>query len=283
MGLFCLKAGTVLRRDGASMGGRSVIITGASDGIGRAAALRFAKSKDRLILVDSEANGCMAVRDEINQGGGTATFIEAELHQKLDVHNVIAEALDSYGEINVLAHCSTYFQAGPLLETTEADYDTVFDRNVRATFLLNRAVAKEIIRQAGDTGDGGAQVARSGAIVNIVSNEAVTASADHAIFVATQGAIVQLTKAVALTLSPYGARANAVGIAAIKSEIDDVELQSREDKQRVVAETPLARRGEPEEAANAVHFLSSPEASFITGQTVFVDGGRLAMHRKTGQ
>ncbi|RFB03891.1 SDR family NAD(P)-dependent oxidoreductase [Parvularcula marina] len=263
------------------MGGRSVIVTGAVDGIGRAAALRFAKSKDKLILADTDSERGIALRDEINSAGGTATFIEAELHQKLDVHNIVAEALDCYGEINVLAHCATFFHAAPLLDTTETDYDTVFDRNVRAAFLLNRAVAREIIRQAGDTDDGGANAAKSGAIVNIVSSEAVTATADHAIFVATQGAIVQLTKAVALTLSPYAARANTVGIAAIKSEIDDVELQSREDRKHAIAETPLARRGEPEEAANAVHFLASEEASFITGQTVFVDGGRLAQHRKT--
>lgn len=262
------------------MGGRSVIVTGAGDGIGRATALRFAKSKDRLILVDSDSTRGIGLRDEINKGGGTATFIEAELHQKLDVHNVVAEALDSYGEVNILAHCASYFFAAPLLDTTESDYETVFDHNVRATFLLNRAVAREIIRQAEDVGDTGRESAKAGAIVNVVSNEAVTASADHAIFVATQGAVVQLTKAVALTLSPYGARANAVGVAAIKSEIDDVELKSREDKQQAIAETPLARRGEPEEAASAVHFLASGEASFITGQTVFVDGGRLAMHRR---
>lgn len=261
------------------MGGRSVIVTGAVDGIGRAAALRFAKSRDKLILADADSERGVALRDEINDGGGTATFIEAELHQKLDVHNVIAEALDSYGQINVLAHCATYFHAAPLLDTTETDYDNVFDRNVRAAFLLNRAVAREIIRQASETDDGGPGTAKSGSIVNVVSSEAVTASADHAIFVATQGAIVQLTKAVALTLSPYGARANTVGIAAIKSEIEDVELQSREDRKQVIAETPLARRGEPEEAANAVHFLASAEASFITGQTIFVDGGRLAQHR----
>ncbi|MEM6650823.1 MAG: SDR family oxidoreductase, partial [Pseudomonadota bacterium] len=149
----------------------------------------------------------------------------------------------------------------------------------RAAFLLNKAVAREIIKQAAAIGDGGVDTARSGAIVNVVSNDAVTATADHAIFAATQGAIVQLTKAVALTLSPYGARANVVGISSIKSEIDDVELTSVSAKKNALGIVPLARRGEPEEVASAVQFLASGEASFITGQTIVVDGGRLASHQ----
>lgn len=262
------------------MAGRAVIITGAGNGIGRAAAKRFAKSKDRLILTDSDATRGMSIRDEIVDAGGTATFIEAHTHRKLDVHNVMAEALDTYGEINILAHCDSYFFASPLLETSEEDFDTVFDRNVRAAFLLNRAVAREIIKQAGAPSDGGVDKARSGAIVNVVSGESVTAAADHAIFAATQGAIVQLTKATAMTLSPYGARANAVAVSSIKSELDDLEITTREEKQKVVEATPLARRGEPEEAAGAVHFLASKDASFITGQSLVVDGGRMTQHRR---
>ncbi len=265
------------------MSGRSVIVTGVASGIGRAAALKFAKSKDRLILTDEDASKGARIAEEITEKGGTASFIEAALHKKLDVHNIVAEALDTYGAIHVLANCASHFFAAPLLETTEEDFDRVVDQNVRSAFLLNRAVARAIIKQSADQSDGGVDTARSGAIVNVVSNEAVTAAAGHTLYAATQGAIVQLTKGVALTLSPYGARANAVGVAGIKSDFDDVEAQTREDRQAVIDETPLARRGEPEEAANAVHFLASDEASFITGQTVFVDGGRLAQHRKSPQ
>lgn len=260
------------------MGGRAVIITGMADGIGRAAAFLFAKSKDRLILTDANAERGKAVRDEIVDEGGQAVFIEADLHEKLDVHNVVAEALDTYGAVNVLAHCGMHFFASPLLETSEDDFDAVFDRNVRATFLINRAAARAIIKQAGETSDGGVDVAKSGAIVNVVSSEAITANADHAIFAASQGAVTQLTKAVALTLSPYGARANAVGVASIKQEGDDLALKTREAREAVVSATPLNRRGDPEEAAAAVHFLAGPTASFITGQTVFVDGGRMVQH-----
>lgn len=261
------------------MGGRTVIITGAASGIGRSAALRFCKAKDQLILTDPDATKGRSLAEEVTAAGGTATFIEGDLHKKLDVHNIIAEALDSYGQINVLAHCDSYFAAKPLLDTTQDDYEAMFDRNVRAAYLINRAVCREIVKQAGATTDGGANTAQSGAIVNVVSTEAVTASADHALFAATQGAIVQLTKGVAMTLSQVGARANAVAISAIKSEIDDVELTSRELKQELIGSTPLARQGEPEEPAGSVFFLASKDASFITGQTLVVDGGRLADHR----
>ncbi|MEM9423023.1 MAG: SDR family oxidoreductase [Pseudomonadota bacterium] len=260
------------------MAGRTVIVTGAGGGVGRATAFRFAKAKDRLILTDCDAVRGRAVADEVKAAGGSATFIEAELHKKLDVHNVVADALDTYGQINVLAHCDSYFAACPLLETTMEDYETLFDRNVRAAFLINRAVAREIVKQAAETSDGGVDTAYSGAIVNVVSTEAVTAHPDHALFGATQGAIVQLTKSVALSLSPYGARANVVGVAAIKSELEDIEVQSREEKKAVLNATPLSRRGEPEEVAGSLFFLASKDASFITGQTLMVDGGQLAVH-----
>jgi NAD(P)-dependent dehydrogenase (short-subunit alcohol dehydrogenase family) len=260
------------------MAGRSVIVTGAGGGIGRATALRFARSKDRLVLTCADAARGRALKEDIEEAGGQVTFIEADLHSKLDVHNIIAEALDAYGQVNVLAHCATEFFAAPLLETTEEDLDRVLDHNFRAAFLLNKAVARQIVRQAGETSDGGVDTARSGAIVNVVSNEAVTANADHALFAASQGAIVQLTKAVAMTLSPFGARANAVGVAAIKEELDESLATTSAERRKSIARTPLARRGEPEEAASAVHFLASGEASFITGQTLFVDGGRLAQH-----
>ncbi len=260
------------------MSARSVIITGAATGVGRAVAERFAKSGDRLVLVDHDEDEGKVVQALIAERGGEASFLHVDIARKLDVHNVIAEALDLYGRIDVLAHCDGHFHSAPLLDITEDDFDNTINANLRSAFLLNQAVAKQIMKQSAETSDGGVDQARSGAIVNITTTEAVTASADHSIFAAAQGGLTQLTKAVAMALSPYGARANSVGVASIRKELDDTETDDLGKAHDTAKFTPLSRKGEPEEAANAIHFLASSEASFITGQTLFVDGGRLAMH-----
>ncbi|MEO1042971.1 MAG: SDR family oxidoreductase [Pseudomonadota bacterium] len=259
--------------------GRSIIVTGAAGTLGRAVALRFSKSSDKLLLTDPDREAGHAVRDEVIGRGCDAAFIQADLHEALDVHNVMAEALDSFGAVNVLAHCAAYYHEAAFLETTENQFDEVMDRNVRATFLINKAVARQIMKQASDTSDGGVDTAISGAIVNVVSNDAVTANADDALFAASQGAVVQLTKAVAMTLSPYGVRANAVGIGGVKELFDQRAVTTPEQRKAAIELTPMGRRGEPKEVANAIHFLCGEEASFITGQVLFVDGGQLALSK----
>jgi NAD(P)-dependent dehydrogenase (short-subunit alcohol dehydrogenase family) len=256
---------------------RSIIVTGAAEGIGQATALRFAASGDHLVLVDQQEEKCRSVVDSIKDNGGTAIYLHADVSRKLDVHNVIAEALDTYGRIDVLAHCDGQFFSAPLLETTEENFEQIINANLRSAFLMNQAVARQIIKQSEATDDGGVDQAQSGAIVNVTTTESVTADANHAIFAAAQGGLTQLTKAVAMTLSPFGARANTVGIAAIRKELDDSEAPAISGEE-LAAVTPLARKGKPEEAANAIHFLASPDASFITGQTLFVDGGGLAQY-----
>jgi NAD(P)-dependent dehydrogenase (short-subunit alcohol dehydrogenase family) len=261
------------------MTNRTVIVTGVGASLGRAAAFRFARSKDRLVLTDTDRQRGLAVRDEVEARGAEVSFIAADLDEALDVHNVLAEALDTFGRIDVLAHCAHYYRTAPFLEISEEEFDDIMDKNVRAAFLINKAVAQQIIRQSAEVDDGGVDVARSGAIVNVVSNEAVTANEEDAIFAASQGAVVQLTKAVAMTLSPYGARANAVGISGVKEVLDEALVTTAAQRKASIGMTPMGRRGEPKEVANAIHFLAAEEASFITGQVLFVDGGRLAVSK----
>ncbi len=246
------------------MAPRSIIITGAANGVGAACARRFADAGDHLILADTDEIKGKELVAEIKGNGGEAAYVHANVVNRLHVHNIIAEALDAYGRIDALAHTAALSFSAPFLETSEEDFERVIAFNLRGAFLINQAVSKQFVSQteeAGNTNEGGV-------IVNVGSVEAVTAAPDLVAFAASQGGLHQLTRAVALALSPYGARANAVGIGAIKGM--DIDLK------RMHTTTPLKRAGDPEEVAEVVYFFASPKSSYVTGQCLFVDGGRLS-------
>jgi NAD(P)-dependent dehydrogenase (short-subunit alcohol dehydrogenase family) len=246
------------------MGGRSVIVTGAAHGVGSACARRFAAAGDRLVLADCDEAGVRALADALSKEGGDVAFVHADGANRLQVHNIVVAALEAFGRVDVLTHMAFEDFSAPFLETEQEDFERVVAGNLKSAFLINQAVARQFIKQAKAGGAGG------GAIVNLISVEAVTAAPDHVAFATTQGGLHQMTKAVALALSRYGARANSVGIGAITGE-----LPKDTDTDELGAVVPLKRIGSPEEVAETVFFLASPAASYITGQSIFVDGGRM--------
>ncbi|MHA7873555.1 MAG: SDR family NAD(P)-dependent oxidoreductase, partial [Hyphococcus sp.] len=251
-----------------NMAGRSVVITGAAKGVGAACARRFAENGDRLVLADKNEELGAAFAEELRAQSEHVTFVHADVTNRLHVHNIIAEALDAYGRVDILAHTVVERYAAPFLETSEENFDDIIAANMRGAFLVNQAAARQLVKQSDDTASNGRA---PGSIVNIGSVEAVTASADHVAFAASQGGLQQLTRAVALALSPYNVRANFIGIGDIKSEMAD-----GADKTRMRDATPLKRIGDPEEVASVVFFLTSDASSYVTGQCIYVDGGQLA-------
>ena len=256
------------------MKGRSVVISGAGHGVGLACAKRFAAAGDRLVLADSDEESVRQVATELEERGAEVSFVHADIAKRLDVHNIIAEALDAYGRIDVLANMAVEHLAAPFLETTEDEFDRVVDANLRGAFLINQAVAKQFVKQAENADADGLP----GAIVNLGSVEAVSVSGDHAAFAASQGGLAQLTKAVAIALASHGVRANAVCTGAIKSD-----YSTDEARKAVRSATPLNRLGDPEEIAEVVFFLSSGAASYVTGQSLYVDGGQLAKYQSANE
>ncbi|MEZ5896010.1 MAG: SDR family oxidoreductase [Parvularculaceae bacterium] len=245
---------------------RAVVIMGAGSSIGAACARRFSAAGERVVLADRDEKYCRDLVEELTAKGGKAVFVSADSSVRLDVHNVIAEALEAYGRVDVLVNAVMEIENCEFLETTEEQFDRIIAANLRGAFMVNQAVAKHFVRQYENDPD----EAPDGAIVNIMSVEAVTATAERTAFAASQGGLNQLTKAVSLALSKYGVRANSVGIGAIKGEfLKDYEPKSARNT------VPLNRIGDPEEVAEAVFFLASPASSYITGQTLYVDGGRL--------
>ena len=250
------------------MAARTVIVTGAAAGIGAACARRFARGGDRVVLADKDEEAVSMVCREIVDEGLVATFVHADVEKRLDVHNIIAEALDVYERIDVLAHTVVNHFAAPFFETSDEDFLQLITANVYGAFLINQAVARQFAKQAekAETLPG-----YNPCIVNIGSTEAVTASKEHVAFAASQGGVHQLTRAISIAVSDYGVRANLVGVGSIKGE-----GQATGEKSPNGDSTPLKRSGDPEEVADVVHFLASDAASYITGQAIYADGGQLA-------
>jgi len=247
------------------MSSKSVIVVGAASAIGEACARRFAAAGDRLVLADADEGAGKALAAELKDKSG-AVFVAASIANRLHVHNIVAEALETFGRIDVLVNATLNVASADFLEMPEDLFDATVSANLKGAFLLCQAVARQFVRQIDQTTESVGDYA----IVNLLSTEAITAAPDRTAFAASQGGLQQLTKSAALALSTYGIRVNAVGIGAINAEyMEDFDYKSAK------VTVPLKRIGDPAEVAEAVYFLASPSASYITGQTLFVDGGRL--------
>lgn len=242
--------------------GRVCIITGAAQGIGAACARRFAAEGARTVLADVADAPGQALAQEL---GGL--YVHCDVGDKAQVDALVAQALAAHGRIDVLVNNAGIFRAADFLDVTEADFDAVLRVNLKGSFLVGQAVARAMAASGG------------GAIVNMSSVNGVLAIPNIASYNVSKGGINQLTRVMALALADRNIRVNAVAPGTIATELAaQAVLTSDEARNKIMSRTPMKRLGEPAEIADVVAWLASDAASYVTGEIVTVDGGRMTLN-----
>lgn len=238
------------------------VITGAARGIGRAIALAFVAEGAKAALVDINSELLERLREEIVRQGGEALSVPCDISKSSDVKEMANQVLNTFGRIDVLVNNAGIIRRGTIETVTEEDWDRVIAINLKGTFNCCKAVVEPMKRQGG------------GKIVNVSSISGKTGDITSAPgYGSSKAGGDALMKTLARQLAPYGIRVNAVAPHAIETEMSA--QWSEERRREIIAAIPLGRPGRPEDVAQAVLFLASDAASFITGEILDVNGGAL--------
>ena len=242
----------------------TALITGGARGIGYACAEAIAENGARIVLADIDETG---VREAAERLGGDAVGIHCDMGDAAQIAAMFDRIEAEIGPLSVLVNCAGIAIPCDFLETPLEQFTSVIDVNLTGTFLATQRAAKSMIAAG-----------IAGSIVNMSSVNAQVAIPTIAAYCASKGGVMQLTKASALALAPHGIRVNAVGPGSIDTAMMAAVNENPEAMRVAMSRTPLKRMGTPREVAECVAFLASDKASYITGETVYVDGGRLGLN-----
>jgi glucose 1-dehydrogenase len=243
--------------------GRVIVITGGSQGIGEACARLLAADGARVSLWDVDDARGRTLAAELG-----AHYAHCNVASKTEVDAALAAAVAALGRVDGLVSNAGIFKAAPFLDISEADWDAVLDVNLKGSFLVGQAVARQMAAQG-----------QGGAIVNMSSVNGRLTIPSIASYNASKGGVDQLTRVMALSLAEHHIRVNGVAPGTIATELAaKAVLTSEEAKARIMSRTPMKRLGEPGEIASVVAMLLSDAASYMTGETVLVDGGRMTLN-----
>ncbi|HZN47142.1 MAG TPA: SDR family oxidoreductase [Ramlibacter sp.] len=252
--------------------GRVCIVTGGAQGIGEACARRFAREGAKVVIADIDDAKGGALAQEL-QG----LYVHCDVGDKAQVDTLVAQAVLTHGRIDVLVNNAGIFKAADFLDISEADFDAVLRINLKGSFLVGQAVARVMARNEPRPGPGNS--AMRGAVVNMSSVNAVLAIPNIASYNVSKGGINQLTRVMALSLVDVGIRVNAVAPGTIATELAAKAVLTSEDaRKKIMSRTPMKRMGEASEVADLVAYLASDAASYITGEIVVIDGGRMTLN-----
>ena len=240
------------------------IITGAAQGIGQACAQEFAKEGATVVLADINIEFGERNAAEIRANGGEAVFIPCDVSQSVQIHNLVRQTVEKYGRIDVVVNNAGVNHSANFFDITEEDWDRVTSVDLKGAFLLTQAAARVMVEKK-----------IPGVIINFSSVMAVMALADQVPYCAAKGGVNQLTKAMALALSEYGIRVNAIGPGPVMTELMKRVVHNKEKEAELLSRLPIGRIAECREIATVAVFLASDDASYFTGQTLYPDGGRM--------
>ncbi len=245
--------------------GKVALVTGATGGIGRAAALAFAAGGAKVVVSGRRRAAGEETADLIRQAGGDAVFIGADVADEAEVENLVGATLARYGRLDCAFNNAGTIALAPIDEATEADFRAVVDTNIKGVYACMKYQLRQMKRAGG------------GAIVNASSLAGLKGSRDRSLYAASKHAVIGLTRSAALEVAADGIRVNAVCPAAIAGAMDRLFMDHfRLTREQMAAAVPLKRVGRPQDVASAVLFLCSDEAAFITGAVLAVDGGMSA-------
>ena len=239
------------------------IVTGSGRGIGKSTVLELAKEGAKVVVSDIDIKECQNVCDEIKKIGSDAIAVKCDISKKSDVDAMIKKTMQKFQKIDILINNAGVVLMKPFVEMTEKDWDFVLDINLKGVFLCTNAVVKQMIKQ------------KSGKIISVASIAGEVGFMNTSAYCASKAGIINLTRGLALELSPHNINVNAIAPGVIATKMTEDMLKDKKTKEVLLASTPLGRVGQPEEIGKAAVFLASDDSNFITGHTLVVDGGWL--------
>ena len=243
-----------------------VVVTGGARGIGRAYCERFANDGYAVVIADRLDDDGEHTAYEITRSGGTATYVQCDVTERSQVEAVMNKAVSEYGRLDVCIANAGVLDEGHFLDLTEASFDRVMAVNVKGVFLTGQTAARQMIA----CGNGGV-------IINISSTVAILAVEHEGFYPVSKAAVSQMTRVMAVSLADHRIRVVGIAPGATKTPMMAEQLADPIISKAIAARTPLRRAADPAEIAGVAAFLASDDASYMTGQTLYVEGGRLVL------